>query len=195
MKTHLVPSVSILAVALLLSGCATTYIKPVAGGNPPPETKFSDFSEFELQPITVNPKYAEGNVRATNKIQEHMDTLVLPMVSNWESMAGPGARRGTLVIKPHIEDIKFVGGGARFWVGAAAGSSAVLMKVTFEEKETGRVIAEPSFYQRAAAMGGAWSMGGHDNDMLRRIVSLFQQYLQANYASPVGGYSGEEMEG
>ncbi|MES2405054.1 MAG: hypothetical protein V4567_12065, partial [Pseudomonadota bacterium] len=70
------------------------------------------------------------------------------------------------------------------------GSSAVLMRVKFTDAQTGRVIADPEFYQRAAAYGGAWSIGGTDNGMLARIATVVQQYLQNNDARAVGGPTG-----
>jgi hypothetical protein len=96
----------------------------------------------------------------------------------------------TLVIKPVISEVKFISGGKRFWAGALAGSSAVILDVTFTEKETGKLIAKPTFYARAAAMGGAWSIGSTDNVMLVRIAGRLTDYLAANYAAAVGGPSG-----
>jgi len=66
------------------------------------------------------------------------------------------------------------------------------MKVKFIDAETKAVIAEPEFYQRAAAMGWAWSVGATDNDMLDRIATVFQEYLERNYDKPVGGPTGLE---
>jgi hypothetical protein len=39
-------------------------------------------------------------------------------------------------------------------------------------------------------MGGAWSVGGTDNGMLSRIVSISADYLRNNYANAVGGPTG-----
>jgi hypothetical protein len=66
------------------------------------------------------------------------------------------------------------------------------MKVQISEKETGRIVAEPIFYARAAAMGGAWSFGSTDNLMLTRIASRLTDYLANNYASAVGGPTGQD---
>ncbi len=56
------------------------------------------------------------------------------------------------------------------------------------------MLAEPEFYQRAAAMSGAWTFGGQDKDMLHRIVALANLYLQSNYHEAVGGATGYDVK-
>jgi hypothetical protein len=68
------------------------------------------------------------------------------------------------------------------------------MKVKYIEKTTGKVIAEPEFFQRAAAMSGALTLGGQDNAMLSRIVTLVADYTSHNYQQAVGGPSGAPEE-
>jgi hypothetical protein len=54
------------------------------------------------------------------------------------------------------------------------------MKVTFREKATGEVLAEPEFYQDANAFAGAYSMGSSDNAMLRVVASDAANYYKFN---------------
>jgi hypothetical protein len=68
----------------------------------------------------------------------------------------------------------------------------VVLKVTLREQPSGTVIGEPEFFQRASAQSGAWTMGGQDNDMLRRIVVVLRSYLEGNYGEAVGGATGRE---
>lgn len=67
------------------------------------------------------------------------------------------------------------------------------MTVKLVDDQTKTVIAEPQFYQRASAMGGAWSIGATDNDMLKRIAVVCQEYLERNYNQAVGGPTGLEQ--
>jgi hypothetical protein len=124
---------------------------------------------------------------AMAKIAANVQQKLGDTVTRWEHK-GQGGR--TLKIEPRVTELKFVGGGKRFFAGAMAGSSAVVMHVRLTDADTGKVIADPEFYQRAAAMGGAWSIGGTDNGMLVRISTVAQQYMQRNYASAVGGPTG-----
>lgn len=179
------------AVALITAGCATTYISTDSTTNPPPHEAFASFQHFEVSPIEMGAPYAgqEANDKALVKIQENLDLRLEPLINGWNAKAsGTGGR--TLLIEPRIKDIKFINATSRFWGGAMAGSSAVVMIVRFTDKATGTVVAEPEFFQRAAAMGGAWSFGATDNNMLVRITELASGYIHDNYAEAVGGPTG-----
>jgi hypothetical protein len=117
-----------------------------------------------------------------------------PIIERWNKDAAGSARGQTLVIEPRIEKLKVVSGGARFWAGAFAGDSYVVMKIRIVEQPSGQQLAEPEFYQRAAAMSGAWTFGGQDKDMLHRIVALANNYLETNYKDAVGGPTGYDPQ-
>ena len=191
MKTRFTSFVVLLS--LVLGGCVT-HIKTDVTQNPPPAEKFSGFTHFEMSKIALQPPYAgqEANEKALVKIQENVSGKMTPLLEAWNSRATAGAPTRTLLIEPVIPEIKFINGTSRFWGGALAGSSAVILKAKITEKETGRVIATPEFYARAAAMGGAWSVGGTDNAMLTRVANRLTDYLQANYDQAVGGPTGAE---
>ena len=178
-----------IAASVLLSACAT-HIKPSNTFNPPPSETFSAFGRFELKTVTLSPEFRghSANQKATAKIQEYFDSRVKPVVDAWNSRADAGER--TLVIEPNIEQIKFIGVGARIFAGPMAGSSAVVMKVKYTDKATGMIVADPEFYQHTAAMSGAFTYGGQDNAMLARIVTLVANYNNRNYGARVGGDNG-----
>ncbi len=181
-----------LTAILFLTGCAT-QIKTSVTTNPPPSEPLSNFTTFEMKPITLAPAYADNdtNKKALAKIQEYLTAGTSPVFISWNQVGATKAGdKRTLMIEPVVTEIKFIGGAARFWVGAMAGSSAVVMRATLTDKETGKIIATPEFYADAKAMSGAWSMGGADNYMLERIAGKLRDYLSANYAATVGGSSG-----
>jgi hypothetical protein len=176
-------------ILLLFSACAT-HIRILNTMNPPPGEAFSNFTAFEMKPITLASRYANNdtNEKALVKIQENLSLVMEPTITNWNHIgATKGGTQRTLVITPVVSEIKFIGGAARFWVGPAAGSSAVIMRATITEKETGKTIATPEFYSSAGAWSGSWTIGGTDNAMLGRIATKVTDYLIKNYASPVGG--------
>ncbi|TAN02857.1 MAG: hypothetical protein EPN36_15220 [Rhodanobacteraceae bacterium] len=172
-------------LALVCCACVTN-IHPDVTGNPPPTEAFSHFQHFMLEPIKVSDEVVHENA-AVDKISVYMQQRVGTTLAGWENRSQDGR---TLDVQPYIVQLKFVSGGKRFFAGALAGSSAVLMHVKFTDAQTGRVIADPEFYQRAAAYGGAWSFGGTDNGMLARISTVVQQYLDHNYAQAIGGPTG-----
>lgn len=173
------------ALALLCCACVTN-IRPDVTGNPPPAEPLSQFQHYMLTPVKVSSEAAHETA-AVNKISSYMQQRVGGTLASWENRNQSGR---VLNVEPTIVQLKFVGGGARFFAGALAGSSAVLLRVKFTDAKTGQVIADPEFYQRAAAYGGAWSIGGTDNGMLARIATVVQQYLNRNYAQAVGGPTG-----
>lgn len=175
----------------LLTGCVT-HINTNVTQNPPPAEKLSDFTRFELQPVALPKPYTgqAANEKAVKKIQENISARMNPMLGDWMSAVPDGAPARTLEIEPVISQIKFINATSRVWAGAMAGSSAVVLKVKLIDKEHGKVIGEPVFYARAAAMGGAWSFGSTDNLMLTRVANRMTDYLIANYLKAVGGPSG-----
>ena len=159
--------------------------------NPPPEEKFSAFQVFEMAPIEIPAKQRDKDraIDAAQKIAFAINKKVGSQLTSWTKNT-PQAR--TLLIEPQIEDLKVVNGATRFFAGPFAGSSRVTMKVKFTDKATGKVIAEPQFYQQANAMAGAMSVGGADNAMLYRIGSLIGTYIETNYSDTVGGATTNE---
>ena len=184
------------AVACAMCGCVTTVNMPATTFNPAPTSSFSSYRHIEVTPIQFGPDVQrnDSNQAALRKIQENVDAEIGPALEQWNT--NPSATfNGRLVIEPVITEMKFVSGGTRLIAGAFAGSSAVVMKVRIYDSESGDTIAYPEFYQRAAAMGGAHSMGVTDNLMLVRIANLFVDYLQSNYENPVGGRTGVDVGG
>ena len=160
--------------------------------NPPPANPLAGYDKYELAQIAMGPPYAgdEGKEKARARIQEHMTAETGAIVEQWNKDAAGSTRGQSLVLEPRIEKLKVVSGGARFWAGALAGDSYVVMKLRIVEQPSGTVVAEPEFFQRAAAMSGAWTIGAQDKDMMHRIALIAKQYLQDNYKEAVGGATG-----
>lgn len=156
--------------------------------NPAPAATLNSYQRFELAPVAMGTPFTEykGNQVALEKLQANIDERVKPLVGEWNAR-DPGAQARTLRIEPQIRYIRFISGGKRFWGGAFAGGSSILLNVKLTDAATGEVIAEPDFYQHANAFGAAWSFGGTDKHMLIRISAMLADYLKNNYATAVGG--------
>jgi hypothetical protein len=183
-----------LAPAAHAEGDVVSYIEARATVNPPPSAPLSAFDRFEIAPIDMVAPYAgqEPNEEAKGRIQTNLDERVAPLFATWNATEAKSSPPRTLKIEPTIRHIKFISGKARFWAGAFAGGSAVLMTVKLSDAATGELIAEPEFYQHANAMGAAWTIGGTDKAMLVRVADLISTYLDTNYAVAVGGPTGKE---
>lgn len=181
-----------IAASALMGGCATK-IKASSNTNPPPAEKFSNFSRIEIRPAKLTTEMADhsANQRALVKIQENLDLNLKTHLQQWNS--GKSDNDRTLLIEPIVEQIKFIGVGARLFAGPIAGSSAVVMKMKITDGNTNKLIAHPEFFQRAEAWSGTFTLGVHDNLMLTRTARIASDYLINNYDQAVGGPTGGKI--
>lgn len=177
----------IFIILLFFAGCATTHIGPEDAPQPkPPKKHFSYFSNVYLKNVEVSKHYSavSGTSAALIKIDENFKKEINEIFSNVQEYRklNTDIQHGEndIIIEPYVEKIKFVSGGKRFMFGAFAGSSAVVLKVTFVDGN-GNIIASPKFYQRAQAMGGGFSYGATDNTMLFRIAQEASAYIRKYY--------------
>jgi hypothetical protein len=162
----------------LLQGCATG-IKASSTENPPPARAFSAYSRIVVKPVV----FQEG-------ADENLRKNLAQKAEQWNARAADGT---VLTVEPVVEELSFKRIGARLFLGPLAGSSGVLMRVTFRD-HTGKVIAAPEFFQRTGAFSGAYTLGIQDNMMLTRVASLASNYIIANYDKPVGGPTGADEQ-
>lgn len=177
--------VVIIMTVLIVTGCATNLSKPTREAMPT-KVKLSEFKNVEVKAVGISESFAsaEANQKALRKIDEILFRdmrMVFPNIKRVEQGNDfSKTEKRTLQITPYIKEIKFVGGGARFWVGAMAGSSAVLMQATFRDSSNGEIIADPEFYRSSGAYAGAWSIGSTDNRMLEDIAQDIVKYCGFN---------------
>jgi hypothetical protein len=162
--------------------------------NPAPANKLQGYAGYEIKPVTLAPEEAgKKNVdKVVAKVEENIEETVGPILKDWNTSAASAANKAKILIEPAIVSIHKPSGANRFFAGAMAGNSHIVMKVKITEQPSGKVIAEPEFYRRANAMAGAWTFGAHDNAMLQKIAGLLANYLTANYNEAVGGDTGWE---
>jgi hypothetical protein len=172
---------ALLVVTLLFTtGCATHLSKP-KHAPVVPTVKLSEFENVEMKAVGIAKAFAShsANQKALKKIDETLFKNMATIFPNLKRIEQDGTfsstGRRTLQITPYIKEIKFIGGAARFWVGALAGSSAVLMQATLRDSSSNEIIADPEFYRRA--MG---AMGIADNRMLGLIADDIVKYCSDN---------------
>lgn len=154
--------------------------------NPPPKTALNAYQRFEVSPVTMGPPFDahEANKLAMQKLQANIDERANPLIAEWNAKPAGDAQR-TLKIAPEIGYIRFITGGKRFFGGAFAGGSAILLKVKLTDAATGEVVGEPQFYQYANAFSATYTFGAMDKHMLIRISGMLANYLKSNYDAPM----------
>lgn len=187
---------AILATVVLTSACVTTVKMPANAVNPAPLEAFSAFNAFELKPINLKEACSKqsGADTAFQGIQGRLGKMMEPVLKDWNDRKASSTPTRKLIIEPFCTDAKMIGTARRIFTGPLSGSSAVVMRVRYTDAASGKVIAEPEFYQRAFALGGAYSFGGTDRNMLTRMSTLITEYTQRNYRLAVGGPSGIDDE-
>ena len=176
---------SIAGIALL-SGCATK-IKASSVWNPPPAEVFSAYGRIEVKPVVFKAGY-QGDAAGLAKIESNFREELAASLVKWNQRPANGR---TLVIEPVVEELSFKHGAKRILLGPLAGSSGVLMRVVIHDAN-GVVIANPEFFQRAAAMGAGFLWGIQDNLMLTRVGKLAGGYVLANFDQAKGGPTGAD---
>jgi hypothetical protein len=179
---------SVVLSLAVLQGCATS-IKASSTANPPPAQAFSSYGRIEVKPVVFKEGY-KGDYAGLAKIDENFKKDLAPKLEKWNTVPANGR---TLVVEPVVEELSFKHGAKRVLLGPLAGSSGVLMRVTFRDN-AGNVVATPEFFQRTAAMSGGFTMGSMDNVMLMRVANLASGYVIANYDRPVGGPTGADEQ-
>jgi hypothetical protein len=149
-----------------------------------PKEILSHFSKFKLEKTTINPKFNAnaGNVQTGVNLDHGLDLTLNPKLTKWTN----DKISRTLVIKPHIEAVRFIGGGARFFVGRMAGRSWIYVKVRLIDEASGEVIAEPEFYRIAEAANG-YTLARADYKMVEDEAADITSYLENNYSAAIGG--------
>ena len=181
----------LLALALVVSGCASN-VKASRTDNPPPAEAYSKFGRIEIKPVVLAPEFRgqAANEKSLEKINANLFKRLGESPKKWNSRPDNGR---TLIIEPVVTDIRFIGVGARIFTGPLSGSSGVVIQMKATDARTGKLIDHPEFYQRSSA-GAGFALGVADNLMLTRIGELVGDHLLRNYASAVGGRTGATDE-
>jgi hypothetical protein len=181
-RSLLVTAAFSLAVASS-SFAADKFVPPADNAkNPPPTVMLNTYQRFEMLPIAMGAPYAgqKGNEVAKEYLQGNLNDRVGAVLKTWNEQPAGDAPK-TLKIEPQMTHVRFISGGKRFFGGGFAGSSWVYMTTRLTDAQTGEVIGEPAFFQRANAIGAAWTFGATDKTMLIRLTSMLRAYLQTNY--------------
>ncbi len=180
-------SLVVLLAAVFATGCATQIVETPSKVTKSP-VPFSEYDRVVLVRSKINGKYADhsANIKAVNKIDEHLASKLSALFNKIEVVDTSqlsardmnSASEKVLVIKPLIKQIKFIGGAARFWVGAMAGSSAVIMDVEYWDAGAEKVLSNPGFQQTASAFSGPFGVA--DNKMLEEVANDVVTYTSFN---------------
>lgn len=84
----------------------------------------------------------------------------------------------TLIVKTNVPKMRIVGFNARFWGGAFAGNSEMLMEMTLIDKQTGVEMGHKTLTSDVNVMGATWSFGASDRSLPSDMGIIMAAYLQ-----------------
>lgn len=147
---------------------------------PPPHRSLTSYSSFVLDPMVLDGRVREDSkkVRVAGDLERRLRDRLDPLLRSW---SGSASGTGTLIIRPALQSLYIVSGGARFWVGAMAGDSTIDMDLQLIDQATGEQIGNPRIVMNSSGMGGAWSVGATDRNLLNYIVDISYNYLVENH--------------
>lgn len=91
-----------------------------------------------------------------------------------------GAKYGdALVVKASVLDMRIVGGAARFWAGAMAGTSDMRVQLKFTDAATGSVVNEKLLSTANNPWGATWTYGSSDRSMPADMGRIIGEYIAA----------------
>lgn len=148
-----------------------------------PSRPLSSFGRFEFNTMLLADSVAaeEDKIAIARQLEEKLQARLQPLFDEWQAAGSAKAHSGTLVIQPKIQQLRVVSGGARFWVGAMAGDSFIDMNMDLIDTASKTSIGKPRIYKSANAMGGGWSVGATDRNLLDYMVEITYRYLVDNY--------------
>ncbi len=84
----------------------------------------------------------------------------------------------TLLVKTHIPQMRIVGFNARFWAGAFAGSTDMVLEITCIDQQTGLEMVSKTLASNVNVMGATWSFGATDRSMPTDMGIIMAEYIQ-----------------
>lgn len=152
-----------------------------------PTEAFHNFSSFKLEKTTLGKKYntVAGNISSARNLDASIEQSLKSKLNTWTDASKPAR---TLTIKPHIEAVRFIGSGARFFVGAMAGRSWMYVKLTCVDEASGAIISETEFY-RVAQMANGFTLARADYKMVEDLGDDIVRFMENNYNNAIGGGS------
>lgn len=156
-----------------------------AAALPAPTRPLGGYAHVELAPMTLSAlvKADPRKVAKAADLESRLSALTQQTLAAWNARASAAPDESRLIIKPHLQSLKVVSGGARFFAGALSGDSSIAMVLQLVDASSGAVIASPTIVKSANGFAGAWSFGSTDNNLLNYVAETANQYILFSLAA------------
>ena len=88
-------------------------------------------------------------------------------------------KKGVLLVKAKVTNLRIVAGAARFWAGPWAGSSDMSLQMKLVDAATGAVVREKDLSTNNNPWAAAWTWGASDRSLPTDLGAMVAEYLAA----------------
>ncbi|SPD75119.1 hypothetical protein PITCH_A420080 [uncultured Desulfobacterium sp.] len=96
-----------------------------------------------------------------------------------ENAAGGGMGGQSLLVKPRLINMRIVSGSARFWGGAFAGRSDMVVELKMTDAASGMVVHEKVLSTANNPVAAAWVMGSSDRSLPGDMGRIIADYIES----------------
>jgi hypothetical protein len=137
------------------------------------------FHHVAVRGFTVSKKVDDPGTALQDCHDSAVTFLKQKAIFSSVDMDAPASAADTLVADAEVEDMRIVGGGARFWLGSMAGSSFMHVRLTLRDASSNAVVYQRAIETDNNAFGAAWSWGATDRNLPGNVgVALADLIIQ-----------------
>jgi curli biogenesis system outer membrane secretion channel CsgG len=184
-RKHL-QSLILIGLALILVGLLSACGGQSAQSETPETAEpFADVTPLDksYKKIVVAPFEASDEVKKdySEALDESHSALMAALIKQGRfeqvGKALSGAPDDTLLVQTNVPEMRIVSGAARFWGGAFAGSSNMIMDVKLVDAVTQAVVGEKRLESGNNAFAAAWTYGSSDRSLPTDMGNITAQFL------------------
>ena len=178
-------SLFFIGLALMLVGFLTACGGQSAQSDTPETEPFADvvpltkaYKNIVVEPFTGSDEVKEAYPEA---LDESHSALMAALIKQGRfQQVGKtlnGAPDDTLIVQTKVPEMRIVSGAARFWGGAFAGSSNMIMDVKLVDAVTKAVVGDKRLESGNNAFAAAWTYGSSDRSLPTDMGNIAAQFL------------------
>lgn len=176
--------VIICTIVMMTIACGGQQAKtdPQAAAVKPDPPLTRKYQNIVVSDLTATPEIMKDFPEAINTCQANMvSTLENKKTFSQVALEKDGIKHqpGTLTVKTNVSDMRIVGGAARFWGGAFAGSSFMNIDLKLVDAATGKVVREKSITSANNSWAASWTGGSSDRSLPSDMGKIIAEYVSS----------------
>ena len=181
-------SVFFVGLAIMLVAIITACGGQSQGtGSDTPETAepFADealldtaYSSIVVEPYTTTDEIKKDYPDALDESHSALMTALIKkgkFQQVYQEFKGPDD--GCLIVQTHVPEVRIVSGAARFWGGAFAGNSNIILDLKLVDAKTQAVVRKKRVESSNNAFAAAWTYGSSDRSLPVDIGNMIAEYI------------------